>query len=172
MFAVFIKTLVMILSVIFSLPDLREPLALQSEPAAECWEATLGPDGGTAPVPCPAVVPPEGWRSFPEAVEQWRPLVRESLQARGVWEPWREDWFLATMQCESGGNPDAVNASSGASGLMQHLPGYWAERAVKAGRPGEDRFDPAANIDVSAWLAFQAQGGGLQHWVCTALVGY
>ena len=60
--------------------------------------------------------------------------------------------FLRIMQCESGGDPDAKNPNSSASGLMQHLTRYWG--------------DPEANIWVSAWLALAAPEGGWQHWVC------
>jgi len=74
--------------------------------------------------------------------------------------------FLRIMQCESGGDPDAKNPNSSASGLMQHLTRYWPDRAERAGRPGADVFDPDANIWVSAWLALAAPEGGWQHWVC------
>ena len=77
--------------------------------------------------------------------------------------------FLRIMQCESSGRPTAVNPASGASGLMQHLPRYWPDRAARAGRPGADVFDPEANIWVSAWLALgpaDGHGRGWHHWVC------
>ena len=77
--------------------------------------------------------------------------------------------FLRIMQCESGGDPDAKNPNSSASGLMQHLTRYWGDRAARAGRPGADVFDPEANIWVSAWLALgpaDGHGGGWHHWVC------
>ena len=74
--------------------------------------------------------------------------------------------FLRIMQCESMGRPDATNSSSGAAGLMQHLPQYWDARAVSAGYSGYSPYDPVANINVSAWLIYQAPGGGWQHWVC------
>jgi len=74
--------------------------------------------------------------------------------------------FLRIMQCESGGDPDAKNPNSSASGLMQHLTRYWPDRSERAGRAGADVFDPDANIWVSAWLALAAPEGGWQHWVC------
>lgn len=55
-------------------------------------------------------------------------------------------------RCESGGNPAAVNPSSGALGLGQHLPRYWADRAAAAGHPGASGLDAIANADTTAWL--------------------
>ena len=46
-----------------------------------------------------------------------------------------EDRFMRVMWCESRGDPDAVNAESGASGLMQHIPRYWDERARRCWLP-------------------------------------
>ena len=46
-------------------------------------------------------------------------------------DDWRADVDRAIriMQCESKGEPDARNGRSGASGLFQHMPRYWDERA-------------------------------------------
>jgi hypothetical protein len=68
--------------------------------------------------------------------------------------------FARIAGCESGGDPNARNPS-GASGLFQQLPRYWAGRAAAAGLPGADIFDPWANAEVSAWLAAT---GGFGHW--------
>jgi soluble lytic murein transglycosylase-like protein len=70
------------------------------------------------------------------------------------------------MKCESGGDPDAYNTSSGASGLMQHLDNYFPWRAKMAGYEGASPFDPIANINTSAWLLYEHVAGGWQHWVC------
>ncbi|MCC6747057.1 MAG: transglycosylase SLT domain-containing protein [Deltaproteobacteria bacterium] len=93
------------------------------------------------------------------AVEQWRALVEKYFKNQHV------TWALNIIACESGGNPKAYNASSGASGLFQHLAIYWAERAKKAGFPGASVFDPEANIAASAYLLYAA-GGGPKHWSC------
>lgn len=102
---------------------------------------------------------------FWDNVERWRPTVTEAVFAFGGGEA-DVHRFLRIMQCESAGLPDAKNPNSSASGLMQHLTRYWPDRAERAGRPGADVFDPAANIWVSAWLALAAPEGGWQHWVC------
>jgi len=103
---------------------------------------------------------------FWDNVERWRPAVTEAVFAFGG-DDADVHRFLRIMQCESAGLPDAKNPNSSASGLMQHLTRYWPDRAERAGRPGADVFDPAANIWVSAWLALAAPEGGWQHWVCT-----
>lgn len=73
---------------------------------------------------------------------------------------------LEVIDCESRGNPYAVNHSSRASGLFQHLPKYWAQRSASAGVAGASIFDPHANTAVAAWLVYHA--GGWDHWSPTA----
>jgi soluble lytic murein transglycosylase-like protein len=90
-------------------------------------------------------------------VERWRSLVQKYFKSAHV------PWAMAVMKCESGGNPNAVNSSSQASGLFQHIPKYWANRASAAGFPGASIFNPEANIAASAWLLYH---GGPQHWSC------
>ncbi|HJM97934.1 MAG TPA: transglycosylase SLT domain-containing protein [Acidimicrobiales bacterium] len=103
--------------------------------------------------------------NFIADVEQWRQSVESAINSYGG--PSSDtNRFLRIMQCESMGQPNATNPSSGAAGLMQHLPQYWDARANTAGYPGYSAYDPIANINVSAWLIYQASGGGWQHWVC------
>ncbi|MEG3586233.1 MAG: transglycosylase SLT domain-containing protein [Actinomycetota bacterium] len=102
---------------------------------------------------------------YVDDVEQWRQSVGTAINAYGG--PSSDtNRFLRIMQCESMGQPNATNPSSGAAGLMQHLPQYWDARAASAGYSGYSAYDPIANINVSAWLIYQAPGGGWQHWVC------
>ena len=77
---------------------------------------------------------------YGENVERWRSDVRGALAEYGLSD--EEDRFMRVMWCESRGDPDAVNAESGASGLMQHIPRYWDERARAAGFQGASPFDP------------------------------
>ena len=105
---------------------------------------------------------------FFDAVERWRPAVTEAVFAFGGDEA-DVHRFLRIMQCESSGRPNAINPDSSASGLMQHLPRYWPDRAARAGKPGANVFDPYDNIWVSAWLALgpaDGHGSGWHHWVC------
>lgn len=84
-------------------------------------------------------------------VEQWRGLVAAYFPANQV------DTALCIMSYESGGNPNAYNSRSGASGLMQVLKG-WADNF---GYSPDDLFDPAVNLSISAILYAD---GGWSHW--------
>ncbi len=70
-------------------------------------------------------------------------------------------WALRIAKCESGYNPRAVNASSGAAGLFQFLPSTW--RNMPQGRAGKDVFDPVANAQAAAYY-YSTSGAG--PWVC------
>ncbi|HEX2370679.1 MAG TPA: hypothetical protein VHM94_15740 [Acidimicrobiia bacterium] len=72
------------------------------------------------------------------------------------------DKALQVSYCESLWDPSAYNPLSGASGLFQHLPGGWEERAAGAGFAGASPFDAEANTAAAAWLVYQ--GGGWWHW--------
>lgn len=99
--------------------------------------------------------------AWPEGgVEAWRPLVATYFQAADV------DRAMRVLACESGGDPNARNRTSGASGLFQHIPRFWAERSTAAGYGGESIFDPVANVAVAAWMIYDYPTGGWQHWVC------
>lgn len=66
----------------------------------------------------------------------------------------------AIIERESGGQPDAVNPTSGAMGLMQIVPATWdaqvAEMNLYFGTTSEespmDPFDPYDNVRVGLWL--------------------
>ena len=111
------------------------------------------------PEPTPTVILVDS--PYGENVERWRSDVRGALAEYGLSD--EEDRFMRVMWCESRGDPDAVNAESGASGLMQHIPRYWDERARAAGFQGASPFDPIANIYASVWLL---DTGGWNHWEC------
>ena len=98
-----------------------------------------------------------GW-TFPPAVEQWRGLVQQHFPANRV------DEALRIIQCESGGDPNALNPYSGAAGLFQFLPSTWASTAPKAGYPDASVFDPTANTASAAWLANRYQELGQYYW--------
>ncbi len=68
------------------------------------------------------------------------------------------------MQCESLGDPEAVNPYSGASGLFQFMPGTWAVASVKAGVDDRSVFDGEANIIAASWLAEYYRSRGLDPW--------
>ncbi len=97
----------------------------------------------------------EGWR---ELVEQYFPpdLVGQALEV---------------MRCESSGNPDATNPTSGAAGLFQFLDTTWAWASVRAGFGNTSRYDPEPNVASAAWLvnyslSINDPRGAWAHWEC------
>lgn len=108
---------------------------------------------------------------------QWRPLVAEvfanwgldatSCASRNGIEfcvgP-QVDNAMKVIQCESNGNPMAVNPSSGTSGLFQNHPAYWQSRVNFIRAHHSDKapnlpadasiFNPEHNITVAAFLVW------------------
>ena len=111
------------------------------------------------PEPTPTMIRVDS--PYGENVERWRATVRGALVEYGLSD--EEDRFMRVMWCESRGDPDAINEESGASGLMQHIPRYWDDRARSAGFQGASPFNPIANIYASVWLL---DVGGWSHWEC------
>ena len=142
-------------------PDQRssQPAVTPSEPAIAPSEPA--PDPPTPPAAEP--YDPGINDTFIPNVERWRDDVVAAIAAYGG--PASDvDLFLTIMHRESRGQPEATNPTSGAAGLMQHMPQYWDQRAISAGYAGASPYDPIANINVSAWLLYQATGGGWGHW--------
>lgn len=96
--------------------------------------------------------------NHPPAVERWRSLVEQFFPSERV------DEALAIIDCESNGDPDAINPYSGAAGLFQFLPSTWATTAPNAGYAGYSATDPEANIASAAWLAGRYQDLGYPYW--------
>lgn len=93
---------------------------------------------------------PSGDTGMGSGVEQWRGLVTAYFGSGA-------DTALCLMAHESGGNPNAQNPSSGASGLMQVLPSW----AGKFGYSESDLFNPDVNLSISKALY---DDGGWGHW--------
>ncbi len=89
---------------------------------------------------------------------QVRALVGEYFAAEDVNKAVRVAW------CESRFNPDSTNLRTGAVGLFQHLPKYWAERAENAGFPGADPTDAEASTAAAAWAVYNE--GGWDTFAC------
>ncbi|SNS97670.1 Transglycosylase SLT domain-containing protein [Sphingopyxis indica] len=70
--------------------------------------------------------------------------VVEAAQRFGI----PEAWIWTVMRVESGGRRNAVSRA-GAMGLMQIMPGTWAQLRARH-RLGSDPFDPRANIMAGA----------------------
>jgi hypothetical protein len=128
-------------------------LALRAAEQARLEAATVEPP---PPATTTTTAHPTSGIVWRPQVERWRGLVDRYFTGVGETEH-----ALAIIRCESVGDPDAVNPSSGTAGLFQHRPELWAARSAAAGIPGADIFDPASNIEVAAWLAHE---DGWQHW--------
>jgi len=79
------------------------------------------------------------------AVTRWRSYSREASQRFGV----PLDWIERVMRAESGGRTHSggrpITSRAGAMGLMQIMPGTWAELRARLGL-GADPHDPKDNI--------------------------
>lgn len=89
--------------------------------------------------------------------ESWRPVVVEEMNRAGV--PLPVDLVLTLLDLESGGVAGAVNPKSGASGLMQVMPGtlkdYNKKHAVAVSLAELRGKSPAAGrlqIRVGVWV--------------------
>lgn len=67
--------------------------------------------------------------------------------------------MIAVARCESGLNPNAYNARSGASGLFQFLPGTWRTTPFAS----HSIFDAWASANAAAWMWSVGRRG---EWVC------
>lgn len=107
------------------------------------------------PSPSTTATTPRGWLSETEA----RTIIALFFAPEDV------DLAVRVSYCESRWDPGATNRSSGAAGLFQQIPRFWAERATAAGWAGADIYDAEANTAVSAWLVYD--GGGWTHWAAS-----
>lgn len=98
------------------------------------------PTTTTAPKPKPPVTAASSGDS-----RRWMPLIQQYS--------WDSEKAYRIMMCESGGNPNAINKSSGATGLFQIHPG------------GSQYLNPEKNV-ATAYAKYQARGWA--PWVCRA----
>ena len=102
----------------------------------------LTPEPGQATVSSTATAPA---RVFRGTVDQWRGLVGEFFSD--------VDRAMCVLDWESSGDPDAVNPTSGASGLFQIMP-FWADHF---GVSRDSLFTPSVNVRIAAKV-LSAQG--------------
>lgn len=80
-----------------------------------------------------------------ESVDRWRPYVAEASGRYGV----PVEWIERVMRAESGGrttlNGRPITSHAGAMGLMQLMPGTWADMRARLGL-GRDPHHPRDNI--------------------------
>jgi soluble lytic murein transglycosylase-like protein len=78
------------------------------------------------------------------------------------------DLLIRVMYCESGGRSNAVNkGGSGASGLLQFMPGTFYANARRAGIVNADIWNPEHQIHTAAYMFSIGQEG---QWSCTRRV--
>ncbi len=126
----------------------------------QATSTTTGPTTTTTTTPSSTTTAPESWPPIPisSATYGWRPLLEAHFAQDLVLDA------LVIIQCESVGNPDAVNPYSGASGLFQFMPGTWAVASVGAGVGDRSVLDGEANIMAASWLAEYYRSRGLDPW--------
>jgi len=105
--------------------------------------------------------------SMRSQVDQWTQQIQEAQQvsaaeAQQTVGSWFGDWAIpqAIVMCESGGNFDAVNPSSGAGGAYQILPSTW-DTYGGHGKPSEAAPQEQNQIASQIW-----QDSGPSAWVC------
>lgn len=78
-------------------------------------------------------------------IDRWSPHIREASARFGI----PEEWIRRVMRAESGGRTTfrgrPITSPAGAMGLMQLMPGTWAEMRTRHGL-GPDPHDPRDNI--------------------------
>lgn len=122
---------------------------------------TTAPPGSSSTAPTTSTTaPPAEWPpiTIGAATLSWRPLLEQHFAGDLVLDA------LVIVECESLGDPDAVNPYSGASGLFQFMPGTWAVASVKAGVGDRSVFDAEANIIAASWLAEYYRSRGYDPW--------
>ena len=101
-----------------------------------------------APTPSPTPAPAAGGGSITEIITEAANRYGQNPAA-----------MLAVARCESGLNPNAYNARSGASGLFQFLPSTWRTTPYA----GYSIFDAWASANAAAWMWSVGRRG---EWVC------
>lgn len=80
-----------------------------------------------------------------EPVDRWRPYIAEASARYAV----PVEWIERVMRAESGGRTTLdgrpITSHAGAMGLMQLMPGTWADMRARLGL-GRDPHDPRDNI--------------------------
>lgn len=84
-----------------------------------------------------------------DGVSRWQPLIDQAAARCGV----PADWIARVMRAESGGRTTLdghpITSHAGAMGLMQLMPGTWAEMRTALSL-GDDPHDPRDNIVAGA----------------------
>src|SRR2546421_920251 len=121
--------------------------------AAQAATPAPAPARTPAPAPAPAPAPPPPPCAGGGSIQQ---IILDAFAPLGAGA---QNWALRVAKCESGYNPNALNRSSGASGLFQVLPSTWASMP----QHNQSVFNPVANAQAAAVLY---QRSGPNQWSC------
>ena len=106
----------------------------------------------------------DGWTS---EVQKLRAAQQQEASAAAAQEEVAEavdngDWAIpeGIVMCESGGNYDAVNSSSGAGGAYQILPSTWD---LYGGSGNPEDASPSQQDEIASQIWADSGGGA---WVC------
>jgi len=106
----------------------------------------------------------DGWTSEVQKLRQAQQQEASAAAAQNEVADWVNDgdWAIpeAIVMCESGGNYDAVNSSSGAGGAYQILPSTWD---LYGGEGNPEDASPGEQDDIAAQIWADSGGGA---WVC------
>jgi soluble lytic murein transglycosylase-like protein len=96
--------------------------------------------------------------------ELWRAYIEAEF-------PGEVEYVEAVMDCESGGNPDALGWAANEIGLMQINPGPWSYLWTEPGQPfyGLDPWEPAVNVEIAKTIRDTRRGWA--HWTCARIIG-
>jgi nucleoid-associated protein YgaU len=119
-------------------------LACHAAPAAAPTTATSDTAASGSPSSPPAPQP---------STQAQAPAAPSSVSTSGM-----SAFESCVISRESGGNPQAVNASSGAGGLYQFLPSTWASLGYASSYPGGAQTAPVS-VQKAAFAKLYAQAG-------------
>ena len=105
-----------------------------------------------AAIPKPPSVPAATVATTPVAHSHSAPVITQSFSAAPG------SFQACVIQRESGGNPTAVNPTSGAGGLYQFLPSTWASLGYAAQYPGGAQTAPVS-VQNAAFQKLYAEAG-------------
>lgn len=89
------------------------------------------------------------------STEPYVRLIRQYAEKYQV----SEMWLARIMECESKSNPETVNLTSQATGLMQFMPSTWQSTPFR----NDNIFDPDRQVEAAAWMASEGREG---EWEC------
>ncbi|HEU5316408.1 MAG TPA: transglycosylase SLT domain-containing protein [Chloroflexota bacterium] len=106
---------------------------------------TLPDDAGSAALLVPVALAPLDLAAAERI--QIEALIGAAAARRGLDGP----KLIEIARCESQLNP-RITGPGGAAGLFQIIPSTWDWATERLGMPGASPIDPAANVEVAAWL--------------------